>query len=147
MTRVLKNLRNRLVEDGDLKSGIAPSYYLEGLLYNVPVDKFEKSYEDCFVNAINWIQNEADKAKFACCNEQYYLPRGNSRVCRKPADAEAFLTAAIGFGKRGRRAGRRCGLDLFIFCGIYLYPPTIVRAHAEPLGLLRRGKTMQAQER
>src|SRR3989339_1948869 len=36
MVRVLKNLRSKLVADGALKAGVAPSYYLEGLLYNVP---------------------------------------------------------------------------------------------------------------
>lgn len=63
MVRVLKNLRSKLVADGDLKAGLAPSYYLEGLLYNVPNEKFGNSYADCFVNAMNWIQTEADKDK------------------------------------------------------------------------------------
>ena len=51
--------------------GVAPSYYLEGLLYNLPNDKFTSSYEDCFVICINWIQ-EADRSKFVCASEQYY---------------------------------------------------------------------------
>jgi hypothetical protein len=95
MVRVLKNLRGRLVEDGQLKAGIAPSYYLEGLLYNVPADKFITSYEDCFVNAINWIRSEAEKDKLVCANEQYYLLRDNSHVCWSTADFEAFLSAAV----------------------------------------------------
>jgi hypothetical protein len=48
MIRILKNLRGRLVDEGSLKGGIAPSYYIEGLLYNVPTDKFANSYADCF---------------------------------------------------------------------------------------------------
>lgn len=72
-----------------------PGSELEGLLYNVPVEKFKDSYQDCFVNAIHWIQDEADKEKLLCANEQYYLLRDNSLVCWKPADAEAFLKAAI----------------------------------------------------
>ena len=37
MVRILKNLRTKLVEKKMLQSsGVAPSYYLEGLLYNVP---------------------------------------------------------------------------------------------------------------
>jgi hypothetical protein len=93
--RVLKNLRNRLIESSGLKAGIAPSYYLEGLLYNVPKEKFGTSYEDCIVNAINWVQNEAKKVDLLCANEQYYLLRDNSHVCCKPADAETFLKATI----------------------------------------------------
>jgi hypothetical protein len=33
------------------RKGIAPSYFLEGVLYNVPNDKFGSSYEDRFVAA------------------------------------------------------------------------------------------------
>lgn len=95
MVRILKNLRTRLVNDGILKAGVAPSYYLEGLLYNVPNDKFGISYEDCFVNAINWIQSDAKKNEFVCANEQYYLLRDVSHTCWRPADADDFLNAAV----------------------------------------------------
>ncbi|MDD0968502.1 MULTISPECIES: nucleotidyltransferase [Pseudomonas] len=94
MIRIIKNLRSKLVSDGLLKPGIAPSYFLEGLLYNIPSAKFGSSYGDCFVNAINWIQQEADKSKLVCANEQYYLLWNNSPTSWEKADAEAFLTAA-----------------------------------------------------
>ncbi len=95
MVRVFKNLRSKLVADGALKSGIAPSYYLEGLLYNVPAEKFGSSYADCFVNAINWIQTEADKSKLVCANEQYYLLWEGSHTSWEKANAEAFIQSAI----------------------------------------------------
>lgn len=95
MARILKNLRGKLVNDGVLESGIAPSYYLEGLLYNVPSDLFGSSYQDCFVNSVNWIQGDADKDKLVCANEQYYLLRDNAHNCWPKADCEAFLAAAI----------------------------------------------------
>lgn len=34
--RVFKNIRNRMIENGYLQEGIAPSYFLEGMLWNVP---------------------------------------------------------------------------------------------------------------
>lgn len=95
MVRVLKNLRGKLVDDGILKSSIAPSYYLEGLLYNVPDDKFGTSYQDCFINSMNWIQTEADKSKLLCANEQYYLLWDNSHTSWAKANLEGFVTAAI----------------------------------------------------
>ncbi len=95
MARILKNMRGKLVSDGILESSIAPSYYLEGLLYNIPSDLFGSSYQDCFVNSINWIQNDADKDKLVCANEQYYLLRDNAHNCWPKADCEAFLAAAI----------------------------------------------------
>ncbi len=95
MIRILKNLRSKLVADGSLHPGVAPSYYLEGLLYNVPNEKFVSSYVDCFVNAINWIQMEADKDKLVCANEQYYLLWAGSHTSWEKANAEAFIQAAI----------------------------------------------------
>lgn len=95
MVRILKNLRSRCITDGLLTSGVAPSYYLEGLLYNVPAEKFGTNYAQSFANAINWIQTEADKDKLVCANGQYYLLRDNSHTCWSKGDAEQFLTAAI----------------------------------------------------
>lgn len=95
MIRVLKNLRSCLIDKGMLEQGKAPSYYLEGLLYNVPADKFGGSYGDTFVNAINWIQQGADKSKLVTANEQFYLLRDGFKTCWPIADAEAFLKAAI----------------------------------------------------
>ncbi len=97
MVRVLKNLRNRLIDKKMLAEGTAPSYFLEGLLYNVPRHLFETSHGDCLFNAINWIQ-EADKAtkdKFVCANEQYYLLREDSLVTWREAECEAFVRATI----------------------------------------------------
>jgi hypothetical protein len=95
MVRILKNMRSRLIYEGKLNSGVAPSYYLEGLLYNVPNEKFSYLYGDCFVNAVNWIQNESDKTKLVCANEQYYLLRNNAHTCWRPDDCNAFLNAVI----------------------------------------------------
>ena len=95
MVRILKNLREKLIADELIGAGLAPSYYLEGLLYNVPSDKFTTSYQDCFINALTWIQEQADKTKFLCANEQYYLLRDNAHTCWPPANCDAFLEAAV----------------------------------------------------
>ena len=93
--RMMKNLRQKLVNDGRLQAGLAPSYYIEGLLYNVPNEKFSTCLADTFCNAINWIQGEADKSKFVTANEQYHLFWDKAKTSWVPADAESFLTAAI----------------------------------------------------
>lgn len=95
MIRILKNMRRKLVADGVLSVDVAPSYYLEGLLYNVPPEKFGQSYEDSFVNAINWLQSEADKSELVCANEQYYLLRDGTPTSWEPTNAEALLQAVI----------------------------------------------------
>ncbi len=95
LIRVLKNLRTRLVDNGLLRPGLAPSYYLEGLLYNVPSDRFNTSYQECFFNALSWIQSEAKKSDLVCANEQYYLLRDGYHTCWPPAAADEFLHAAV----------------------------------------------------
>jgi hypothetical protein len=95
MVRILKNMRSKLVDEGIIKGGTAPSYYLEGLLYNVPNHLFTTSFQDCFVNAIDWIQTEADKTNLVCANEQYYLLRDNSHTSWSNANCDIFLNAVI----------------------------------------------------
>jgi hypothetical protein len=95
MVRVLKNMRSRLVDDGLIKAGIAPSYYIEGLLYNVPNEKLTSSYQDCVVNTLNWHRQEAKKSDLVCANEQYYLLRDGHHTCWPQANCDAFIEAAV----------------------------------------------------
>lgn len=90
MIRVLKNLRGALVEREIIAGGVAPSYYLEGLLYNVANEQFDGSYVDSLVNCINWIQ-EADRSQFVCANCQYYLLREGSPVTWRGSQCDQFL--------------------------------------------------------
>jgi hypothetical protein len=91
MVRILKNMRSYMVEKGLLKDGIAPSYYIEGLFYNVPSEQYARSYGDTFCNGINWLL-KADKTKLACANWRYYL-LGYSNVQWKETDFNTFLSA------------------------------------------------------
>jgi hypothetical protein len=53
--RIFKNFRNRLINDGKLQSGVAPSYYLEGLLWNAPTESFGKDYNTTVFNCLKWM--------------------------------------------------------------------------------------------
>lgn len=99
MARILKNLRSRLVKEGMLESGTAPSYYIEGLLYNVPDKMFVTNYEDTFINVINWIL-DADRAKFVCANEQYYLFHDDSPVTWRAEKCDVFLNSTVELWKQ-----------------------------------------------
>ena len=94
MVRILKNMRSRLVEGGMIENGCAPSYYIEGLLYNVPADKFGGNYATSFVECIRWIQ-QANRDQFLCANEQYYLLREGSPVTWRTAKCDSFLAAIV----------------------------------------------------
>src|SRR5580700_6556754 len=61
--RIMKNMRNNMISKGLLQDGVAPSYFIEGLFYNVPDDKFGTDYGNTFVNSIKYIQG-ADRTKF-----------------------------------------------------------------------------------
>lgn len=95
MARVFKNMRSRMIDDGLIEAGIAPSYYLEGLLYNVPNEKLTSSYQDCVVNILNWYRQEAKKVDLVCANEQYYLLRDGFNTCWPQANCDAFVEAAV----------------------------------------------------
>lgn len=95
MARVFKNMRGRMVENGLIRSSIASSYYIEGLLYNVPTEKLTTSYQNCVVNILNWYRQEALKTDLVCANEQYYLLRDGYHTCWREADCDAFVEAAV----------------------------------------------------
>jgi hypothetical protein len=94
--RIFKNMRNRMVDDGALKDGIAPSYFIEGMLWNVPYDKFVIGRQNTFIEAYNWITT-ADKAKLACANDRYWLVRDNSNVCWPTANFDTYIAAVKKF--------------------------------------------------
>jgi hypothetical protein len=95
LVRIFKNARSKMIEDGLIEEGSAPSYYIEGLLYNVPNDKFVGDYQDIFLNILKWLYETKDRNNFLCANEQYYLLRDNSQTCWAPADGESFIDGVI----------------------------------------------------
>jgi hypothetical protein len=93
--RIFKNMRGKMIVDGVIDKGIAPSYFIEGLLYNVPNSNFSGSYVNIVVNILRWLQQTTDRSTFVCANEQYYLLRNNDSVCWPIADGQQFIDAAI----------------------------------------------------
>jgi hypothetical protein len=94
--RILKNMRNAMIAKGYIKDGLAPSYFLEGMLYNVPNDKFGTSYQDTVVDAINWLLG-CDRTKLVCANEMYYLLHPTSPVTWRAESLDSYLTAVKKF--------------------------------------------------
>jgi hypothetical protein len=100
MVRIMKNMRSRMVGDGIISDGVAPSYYIEGLLYNVPNDKFGRNYVDSFCNCFNWVL-QTDKSKLTCANEMYFL-LGNTGVQWSPINCDLFLNGLAGLWNNWR---------------------------------------------
>ena len=96
LVRILKNMREKLVADGLIGKDVAPSYFIEGLLYNVPNNNFSgTTYQSIIFNVLNWLHQTTDRTEFVCANEQHYLLRDNEHVCWSTANGEQFIDAAI----------------------------------------------------
>jgi len=70
--RMFKNIRNYLEENHYISKDLAPSYFLECLLYNVPDGKFGSNLGETFCNVVNWLA-EKDFRNFVCQNGQLEL--------------------------------------------------------------------------
>jgi hypothetical protein len=99
MVRIVKNIRTRMVEKGMVAADIAPSYYIEGMLWNVPDDQFDGTYGDTLCNCINWLRG-TDRSKLKCANEQYLL-LGNSNVQWAATKCDFFLNAVVNLWNQG----------------------------------------------
>ncbi|MCK4822754.1 nucleotidyltransferase, partial [bacterium] len=53
--RIFKNARTYLIDHDVISEDLAPSYFLECLIYNVPDEKFGSNYQDTFRNVVNWL--------------------------------------------------------------------------------------------
>jgi hypothetical protein len=94
--RIYKNLRNTMVEKEMIEDGLAPSYFLEGLLWNVPIDRFGGTEQQNFRDTLDWLW-KADRSKFVCANDLYYLCHPNSLVTWRSEKCEQFLSKAIDY--------------------------------------------------
>lgn len=75
IVRMFKNARSHLESDGRISKGLAPSYFLECFLYNVPEERFSGTLQEVYVNALDyWVYVlTADHRSLLCQNEQLPL--------------------------------------------------------------------------
>lgn len=90
--RMYKNMRNHLVDKNILQDGVAPSYFIEGMLWNVPNEKFGMGFESTFVETFNYLVN-ADRTSFKCANGIHLLIAENSHVSWPSANCAMYLSA------------------------------------------------------
>ena len=92
--RVLKNMRNTMIEKNYLADGVAPSYFLEDLLSNVPNNLFTYRYSDTFANYMNWLDT-CDRTKLTCANDIHWLLRDGYPTSWTEAKLKEFKSAAV----------------------------------------------------
>jgi hypothetical protein len=84
--------RSAISADGRLADSVAPSFFLEGMLYNVPPDRFGGTHSANFIDTLNWI---IQAEQFECANELFYLLNDYSPVTWTTAKCNIFLNAAV----------------------------------------------------
>ena len=94
--RMLKNMRNRMTSEGHFNEGDAASYFLEGMLYNVPSAEFVSSNVARVANCLNWL-DKADQTKLVCANERFYLLHPSSPVTWRAEKFQAYLQKTIDY--------------------------------------------------
>jgi hypothetical protein len=93
LVRIFKNMRDELLKENEINEGVAPAYFIEGLLYNLPNETFSGSYKDTVFNTLIWINETTDRSKFVFANQQGYL-FGDSSIPSWPRDdAQYFINA------------------------------------------------------
>ena len=70
--RMFKAARNHLHSSGLIRSGLAPSYFLECLLYNAPDMTFQMQLQETYRSIVNWMI-QIDLRNFTCQNERQNL--------------------------------------------------------------------------
>lgn len=94
VVRIFKNLREWMLVRGQLIDGIAPSYYIEGMLYNVPDDRFVGTYAQMVEACLVWLR-DADRLSFMCPNHQYALFNGDENVTWQTWKCDEFVARLI----------------------------------------------------
>ena len=86
--RMLKNARNHLVDNKVIRRSLAPSYFMECLIYNAPDNVFKKDLQETYRCIVDWMVH-SDISKAVCPNKQQYL-FGTSPVQWSLEDAKAL---------------------------------------------------------
>jgi hypothetical protein len=76
IVRMFKNARSSLASSGVISKDVAPSYFLECLLYNVPDHLFVSNLQQSYIGILGWLLdafNDGSANSFSCQNEQTLL--------------------------------------------------------------------------
>lgn len=92
MVRIFKNMRNAMVQAQALGDGVAPSYFIEGMLYNVPNAGFGVSYQQTWINCFNHIVT-ANRGALVCANQIHPLVLDGSLTSWPVANFNTFTGA------------------------------------------------------
>jgi hypothetical protein len=91
--RIFKNARSYLADKGEISEDLAPSYFVECLLYNVPNEKYTYDKQERYVNIVNWLI-EVNLSSFKCQNK-FQDVFGDKSTQWSESDARKFIKRLI----------------------------------------------------
>lgn len=100
--RALKNVRNAMVNDGFLAKSVAPSYFLEGMLWNVPSEHFGGSFQENIGACIDWLEG-CNPDDLTCGSGLHWLVRDGVSTSWEGIDYLRFLSSLRTFWSSGHR--------------------------------------------
>lgn len=71
--RILKNLKQHLIEKQGFDPSKAPSYFIESTIYNVPDEHFKPGYQETFAYAVDWILTKCNPAIMTTVSHHHLL--------------------------------------------------------------------------
>ena len=109
---------------------MAPSYFIEGLLLNVPQGKFGGTYAATVENTYTWISDNAP-ADYMCANGEHSLIRDNAQACclacqsfckdRLVLDPRSLLHGAVLHLSRANRLRTESASNARNYCHFFLF--------------------------
>lgn len=93
MVRVFKNVKTYLVQNQIIDKNVAPSYFIENLIYNVPNEFFTNNLQETFSNILDYL-NQSNIETFKCQNEQDHI-FGDNLWHWNSIDAHTFIKEVI----------------------------------------------------
>lgn len=94
--RVFKNIRTRMWQIGIIGDGVAPSYFIEGLLYNAPDALFRDNLQTTVESLIQFAEI-TDVTKLVCANYQHWLVRDGQPTSWPTENYKAFVSGLRSF--------------------------------------------------
>lgn len=73
LVRVVKNIKRQLVETNTLDPKLAPSYFLECAIYNVPDNHFQSDFQSTIVYTLDFILRRCNAASLVTASHQHLL--------------------------------------------------------------------------
>lgn len=73
IVRIVKNIKRRLVEDYGFSPKIAPSYFIECAIYNVPDPHFNGDFQRSLEMVFNFLRRQCDSSRLITVSHEHLL--------------------------------------------------------------------------